>query len=487
MALSPRQALLWSFAERYANFALTLFSTVLLARLITPQQLGVYSVCAAFAAVAAILRDFGVSEYLIQERDLTRDKLRAACSIALLVAWPLAAALWLARMPLAAYFGEPGVAPVLAVMALHFVLLPLTSPAFALLNREMAFRQIFALQLACQAVAASTSLLLAFRGWGTLALAWGPVAGVMTQTLILVLLRPATSLLLPGLREARTVLRFGLMYVSSRGIETLARHVHEPIIAKCFDFTAVGLFSRAWGLVEMFNTHVADAIVRVATPAFATGHRAGRALAEPFGRATAIFACVSWAFFGFVALCAPEIIAVLFGPQWAAAAPLASILALAALPTGLHELMPQMLSATGHVQRRLRIAVVVGALHVAGVLVAAQFSLHAVAAVSMLSASVMVALGARQMRAVLGVPAWEVLRPCLGSAAVAAACVGAQWLALLVLRQADLPAIVRLAGVAAVGTIGWLLAACWLRHPAFAEVRRAASAALSKRAVPKHE
>jgi len=473
MNSSTRSALAWSFAERYASFLLTLLATVVLARLITPEQLGVYSLCAAFAAVAGILRDFGVSEYLIQEKELTRDKLRAACSVALLVAWPLAALLFLARGPLARFYEEPGVADVLAVLALHFVLLPLTSPAFAMLNREMAFRRIFVLQLLSHAVGVSTSLYLAWHGHGTLALAWGPVAGVATQTLILLVTQPQNSLLLPGLKQARSVLRFGSMYVASRGIETLARHVHEPVIAKVFDFVAVGLFSRAWGLVEMFNTHVADAIVRVATPAFAKEHRAGRSVAEPFARGTAIFVCLSWSFFGFVALCAQEIIAVLFGPQWAAAAPLATILALAALPAGLHELVPQLLSSTGHVQRRLRIAVWGGVLHVALVLAAATVSLEAVAAVAAISATAVLVMGALQVRQALGISALSYLRPCLLSAAVAAACVGVQCWVVAAARQAGLPAFLVLACTAVLGTIAWLLAARWLEHPAYGEVQGA--------------
>ena len=61
MMLSLRRALVWSLADCYAS----------------------YSPCAAFGAVAGIARDFGVSEYLIEERELTRERLRSAFGIAL--------------------------------------------------------------------------------------------------------------------------------------------------------------------------------------------------------------------------------------------------------------------------------------------------------------------------------------------------------------------------------------------------------------------
>jgi O-antigen/teichoic acid export membrane protein len=474
MKLSHRRALLWSFAERYASFVLTLASTLVLSRVLTPAQVGMFSLCAALLAVATIVRDMGVSEYLIQARELTRDRLRAASALALLAAWTLAVLIWLLRPALARWFDEPMVAQVLAVMALHFVLLPLTSPAFALLNRELAFRRIFWLQSANAIVAAATAVVLALRGHGTLALAWGPVTGVLTQTLLIGWLAPRGSFVLPGLGALRQhgseMLRFGLTYMGSRLIETLARNVHEPVIARRFDFEAVGLFSRAQGLVEMFHTHVADAVVRVSTPAFAAAHRAGQPLDKAFAQATALFVSVSWPFFGFVALCSAEIIAILFGPQWHAAAPLASILAVAAMPAGLVEMVPQMLSATGHVQRRLRLALWVAPAHIVGVLLAAPWGLQAVAAVSFFSSLLMVALCQVQLKAAIGLGWVAWLRPCLSSASLAACSVAAMAAAAWALRSAAAPAIAVLAGSVCAGLLAWWLSAGLLNHPARSEI-----------------
>lgn len=474
MKLSPRRALAWSFAERHASFVVTLASTLVLARLLTPAQVGVYSLCAALLAVAAIVRDFGVSEYLIQAKELGRQRLQAAFGVALAAAWALAGLIWLMRDLVAGWFGEPQVAQVLAVMALHFLLLPLTSPAFALLNRELAFRRIFWLQSANNTVAAAVAVALALQGWGTLALAWGPVAGVLTQTLLIGWLAPRGSFVWPAVaplaRHGAEVLRYGLAYMGSRLIETLAKNVHEPVIAKRFDFEAVGLFSRAYGLVEMFHSHVADAVVRVSTPAFAQAHRDGQPVGLALARATALYTSVSWPFFGFVALCAPEIIALLFGPQWQAAAPLASILAVAALPAALYELVPQLLSATGHVRRRLRLAAWVAPVHIAGVLLASLHSLQAVAAVGLISSTLMLWLCRVQLHAALGLGWRALLQPSAGSALLALGCVGAMACAAWALRAGALPVAVLLGATLATGVLAWWLCAALLNHPARLEL-----------------
>ena len=470
MLSSNRRALVWSFAERYLGLLVSIGSTVVLSRLLTPSQVGVYSLCAAFTAVAGILRDFGVSEYLIQEKDLTRDKMRAAYGLAFVIAWTIGLGIFASRDLVANFYNEPQVAEVLLVLTLHFLILPISSPTFAMLNRELAFKQIFYLQLACNTAQAVVSVSLAFLGFGVMALAWGPIANVAVQSLILMWLRPADLLLRPGFREVRTVLRFGSMYVATRAIEVLTRNFHEPVIAKQFDFASVGLFSRAFGLIDLFHANVGAAVVRVATPAFAVEHRAARPLTDLYARATAIFVSISWPFFGFIALMAEPIIRVMFGDQWLAAAPIASALAVSIMPTGLYTLAPQMLSATGHVASRLMITLRFSPVHLVGVVIASHYSLVAVAVVWFFSGGFLVWLYLHRLKQVLTTSIRELLRPCRASAGVALASIAAQGAVAWLAHVEQFTALPTLVAVAFIGALAWLAAARAFSAPAYVEL-----------------
>lgn len=465
--------MLWSFGERYASLIITVASTMVLARVLTPTQIGVYSLCAAVVAVAGILRDFGISEYLIQERDLTQDKMRAAFTLALIVAWVIAIIVFASRNVIADYYAEKGVAEVLAVLSLNFVILPFASPAFALLNREMAFRKIFATQVTSTAIHAATSITLAIAGFSYMSLAWASTASTLSQAILLSLLRPRASFLLPGLKEARTVLAYGSMFVTSRVIETFSRNTHEFVIAKQFGFASVGMFSRALGLIELFYSNVTSAILRVATPAFAADHRAGHSLTPAFARGTAIFTSIAWPFFGFIAFMSGDIIRLLFGPQWDAAAPIATVLALVTMPNYLFALGPNLLAATGHVKRRLRITLWYTPVHIVAVLAASPFGLEAVAAVWGLSGLVMLAMYIHHLRQILNASISDLYTQCLLSGLVATASVAAQALALMLCRQVALPAIGTILIVSASGAVCWMAVAKASRHPVFDEVCRA--------------
>jgi O-antigen/teichoic acid export membrane protein len=475
MSKSPsvRGALAWSFAERYLSLLITVPTTMILARLLTPTQVGVYSLCAVVTNLASILRDFGVSEYLIQERELDREKLRSAFTITLLMAWSIALVILGGRFLLADWYHEPLLADLLLVLSLNFVMLPLASPSFALLNREMAFHKIFMVQVSANAANSATSIALAWSGHGAMSLAWGPVVGIAVQVAILVWLRPRDALLMPRLRGAGRQLRFGAMFTGSRLVESGSRNGHELIIGKVFGFTSLGLFSRATGLIDLLGQTVSSAILRVATPALAADHRAGHSLVGPYAKGTAIFTGIAWPFMGGVALMSSDIIALLFGKQWLEAAPLATLLALAGLPYALTMLAPNALAATGQIRRRLSVALWYGPTHLACVGIAAFWNLHAVAAVFVIGNLVQVAMYTRHLTEVLKATPRELFAPSWVSVQLALGCCAGLGLAQLASYELSLPLIPRIALCVVAGAGAWLACAALLRHPAMTEVRRA--------------
>ena len=88
------------------------------------------------AGLAQSVRDFGVGQYVIQERELSAGKLRAAFGVSLLVAWLLAAAVLLMASPLSLFYRQPLLRDVLQILALNFALIPFSSVTLPYLRRS---------------------------------------------------------------------------------------------------------------------------------------------------------------------------------------------------------------------------------------------------------------------------------------------------------------------------------------------------------------
>ncbi|MBL8484930.1 MAG: oligosaccharide flippase family protein, partial [Rhodocyclaceae bacterium] len=87
---SVRKSILYSLSQNYLMLVLQLVTSMVLARILRPAEVGIFSVAAALSGLATVVRDFGVAEYLIQEVNLTSDKLRAALTVNIIVSWMMA-------------------------------------------------------------------------------------------------------------------------------------------------------------------------------------------------------------------------------------------------------------------------------------------------------------------------------------------------------------------------------------------------------------
>lgn len=127
--MSVRRSLFIQFLNSYSAAGISFVSIIILARLLTPQEIGIFSVCMAFVGFLHTLRDFGIGAYLLQERNLDAGILRSAYGLALLFGWTAAAVLALSSGLVADFFNEPGVRSVTLVLAVNFLLIPLGSLA----------------------------------------------------------------------------------------------------------------------------------------------------------------------------------------------------------------------------------------------------------------------------------------------------------------------------------------------------------------------
>src|SRR5678815_5173054 len=124
---SVRKSLSLGFAQTYSAMIFQFVASMLIARLLVPHDLGIFSVAAVLVGLAQTVRAFGVPTYIVQEKELTEERIRSAMGVAILVGWVLAGVVALVSVPAALFYREPGVRDVMLVLALNFLLMPFGS------------------------------------------------------------------------------------------------------------------------------------------------------------------------------------------------------------------------------------------------------------------------------------------------------------------------------------------------------------------------
>jgi lipopolysaccharide exporter len=343
-----RKALVFSFLESYFGLALNIVSFTLLARLLTPQQIGVYSVALAIISVMQVIRDFGLVNFLIQKKELTKDYISTAWGLSLLLGGTLFLLVQLGAPMLGRFYSDDTITTIAHIVAFNFLLLPLNSVCLALLKRDMKFQMVMRINMAAAAVGTLGTLLLAWLGWGALSLAIGSIANSVTVAISILLIGAATHLGIPSLSRVREILTFGGQLTAANIITSISMDVNDLAVGKILGFNAVAMISRGQGLMNLFHRDFMSAVRNVAFPAFAQANRNGQPMEEKYITAVTAVTALAWPFYGFMSLFPLDVIRIMFGTQWDAAAALVPYFCIAGAFSASINLIQTVMMSLGH-------------------------------------------------------------------------------------------------------------------------------------------
>jgi lipopolysaccharide exporter len=326
---SVRRALVFSFIEKFLSIFLALASNVVLARLLTPNEIGIYSVTIAVIGMAHVVRDFGVGNFLVQQKELTEAHIRTAFGLSLLIGATLFIVLYLSADAIARFYSEPQIAGLMKIVALNFLVLPFCTISLALLRRDLNFKKILHVSLAAACISTLTIIALAINGLGPASMAIGSVIGNLVTGLGSWLGRQHRQIHLPSLSEWRTVSKFGGQNLIANLATSISMDINDLATGKILGFSAVATLSRAQGLMYIFHRDIMAAVKNVAFPAFSRAHRATESVDEIHSKSVTSITAIAWPFYGFLALFPLEILRIMFGPQWDHARTLVPIFCLA--------------------------------------------------------------------------------------------------------------------------------------------------------------
>ena len=413
--MTIRRSLAYSIADSYLALPLQLIGTMIMSRLLTPAETGVYAVAAVFAAFASTFRDFGVAEYLIQEKDLDADKIRAALSVNIAISWAMGALLFFGAPFAADFYSTPGVALVMRVQAFNFVLIPFGAVTMANFRRRLDFRPIFIAGLLANLTTFVVSTTCAFSGLAYMSLAWSSLAGVVVTVSTSLWFRPADFPRWPGIKGIGRVIHFGKFASGIYMFGQLGKGAPEMIIGRAQNMAGVALFSRASGLVELFNRTVLRSVMPVCLPYFAKNNREQGNVASGYLASISYLTAIGWPFLSFMGIVAYSAVRILYGLQWMASVPLAQILCAAGAIELIHYLAKEALIAGGGVKRSNLLQIGIQTSRVVGICAVIPFGLIGACWGLLAAALFSAAFSQWNLARAIGLRTRDVIRSCLPS------------------------------------------------------------------------
>jgi O-antigen/teichoic acid export membrane protein len=353
--LNLRRSLAWMSLAQAAAFMLQFGASMVLARHLSPPEMGIYALAAGVVGMLALVQAFGLQNLVVREPVLGRELERCAFSVNALIALGLSLAIVGASFLGEAVLGDRAVRDVLLVLAPVPLFAAWEFLPMARTERAGGFRTMALVSMSAGALAAALTVVLALRGHRHMSIAWAQLAAAGCSALLYSVLAGQYLRLGLGFAGWRRVLHHGLQMMAVSGVTAAARRLSELLLGRLLGLAALGWYTRASSLNELLWNNLHLAAGRVVFVDFAQLHREGRSLRERYLRVTDIATGLLWPAFAGLAVLAGPLIRVVYGEPWVPAALPLALLAIASMVLVSITMTWELFVATGRLAAQTRI------------------------------------------------------------------------------------------------------------------------------------
>lgn len=357
-----RRGVVWSGLLTVGNQVLSTAVTVILARMLSPQDYGLIGMVATLTALIIVFSDMGLSWATVQRKDLSLQQVHNLFwvnSTAGLVLWVVCAGF---APLLARFYSEPALIPITIALGATFAVGGFAVQPLALLKREMRFKRLVVVRVGSVAIGGSVAIALAVSGWGYWALAWQALV-TSAASLVLAILatgyRPARPMRGTG---TRLLLEFGGLMAANGILIYVARNMDNVLIGRFWGATELGFYSRAYFLMTLPSLLITGALASVMIPALSALQHDRNRFGDAYRQALHISALVGCPMAAGLGLVAPEAIRLMYGPKWELVVPILTWLSVSSVVQPIFNTQGWLFTAAGKGRSYLIASVIYAAL-----------------------------------------------------------------------------------------------------------------------------
>jgi len=327
LATRAEKALKWSALTTIARFALQLASQVALARMLGPENFGVYGIGMAILTFATFLAGASFSWNLMLMPQVTEQDIRFSFTWQMMAGSLCAAAMYAGAPAIAHFFGDPRVEGMVQLLSLASLLMAASAPATCLLQRDLNFRVLGLIQVASYAAGyLAVGIPMAFYGWGAYALGAACVVQAAVTLVASYWVRPHP--LRPLLTHAggSAALATGRTVFFTNVVNWLLGNLDRVLIGRVLNAHAVGLYTVAYNLASIPNVLLLGALQPAFLAAGAKLQDDPKRLAQGWLLGLACVLVLVIPASVVFALMAPDVVRLLYGAAWTESAWVLSVL-----------------------------------------------------------------------------------------------------------------------------------------------------------------
>ncbi|MEA4805515.1 lipopolysaccharide biosynthesis protein [Acetobacterium wieringae] len=298
-----------------ASVVIKLLITMILSRLLLPEQFGQVATIQIIISFAEIFWLMGVGSAIVQKKQLSENYIATGNTLNLILGLIIYVTIFVFASFIVGIVGSDDIT-MLRVLSIVFVIHSFSGVSEALLQKEMQFKVISIINTLAALINGAVAIILAFKGFGAWSLVVAQIISVMLQTVLSIIYKPIKFRLKIEKESAKELLNFGTGYALSKVFNNIASQGDYFVVSQTLGSEALGFYSRAYQLLQVPTNLIATVMERVLFPLLAMYQDEHEKIRYVVMNLTALIAILAFPITIVSLTMGADLVQVVLGPKW---------------------------------------------------------------------------------------------------------------------------------------------------------------------------
>lgn len=402
--------LFWMYMERIGAQVVSFIVSIVLARLLMPEEYGVISIVMVFINVCNVFATGGFGKALVQKKDADDVDFSSVFYFNFAFSLFLYAILFFSAPIISSFYNMPILSPVTRVMSIRLIIASFNTVQHAKTTKTMQFKKYFYSTLGGTILSAVIGIALAYSGFGVWALVAQYLTNTITDTIILFFTVKWRPKLCFSFSRLKGLLSFGWKILVGGLIDTLYEDFRSLYVGKLYSASDLAYYSRGHSYSNLIVNNVNSSIASVLFPVISKVQDTKSSVKTITRRAIRTSSYILTPILMGLAVVAEPLVLILLTEKWLPCVPYLQILCISSAFIPIHTANLQAINAVGRSDLSLKISIIKKTFGFIMVLIFARISVMAMTYAGLVTAFVSLFVNAMPNKKLFGYGFFEQIK-----------------------------------------------------------------------------
>ncbi len=321
----------WVGALRGSTRIVSFIKTIIIARILAPEDIGLYTIAFFMLALMEVLTETGINVVLLQKKGGAEAYISTAWIISIIRALIIFMVLFITSPYIALFFNMPQAVGLIKLISIVPLMRGFINPSIILFQKRLEFNKDFIFRFTIFLFDALVAILATLYLNNAYGLIIGLIAGVILEIILsFVMARPWPTLVFEK-DKAQEVVNRGKWMTGAGIFQYLFREGDDAVVGRLLGGTALGYYQMAYKIATLPISEVADVFAKVTLPIYVKMSNDKTRLRKAFLQTTMVVSAFSLMFGAVLIIFAHPIVNILLGKKWLPAVPALRIVSVYAI------------------------------------------------------------------------------------------------------------------------------------------------------------